>query len=271
MNLELSVIRIDGDTQARMAVNEDVVRQYSERMVEGEKFPAIIIFHDGADYWLADGYHRYFAAKKLDKQDIEAEVQTGTVSDAMLYAFGANSKRGLSMSDGDNRNVIRRMLRHEEWGKWSNNAIGKHVGVSSMTVGRVKLAMQEDKDTKKTYLNKQGNKGTMDTRNIGREKIAPEKPEEPDSKVNELSEALIEIEAENQALKDKINIGNWDASEIEKIDIQEVVDDLRAQIKVLEIDNKSLRESRDMYQSRNSEMIKVISSLKAKNKKLEQK
>jgi hypothetical protein len=271
MNLYLSVIRIDGDTQARVAVNEEVVRQYSERMAEGEKFPAIIIFHDGSDYWLADGYHRYFAAKKLDMQEIEAEIETGTVSDAMLYAFGANSKRGLSMSDDDIRNVIRRMLEHEEWGKWSNNAIGRHVGVSSMTVGRVKASMQGEKETKKTYINKQGNKGVMDTRNIGRKKILPETPEEPDNKVNEMSEALLECEAENQSLKDKISIGNWDASEIEKIDIQEVVEGLREQIRVLEIDNKSLRESRDMYQSRNAEMIKTISSLKAKNKKLEQK
>jgi len=39
---------------------------------------------------------------------------------------------------------------------------------------------------------------------------------------------------------------------------------LREQIRVLEIDNKALRDSRDMYQQRNAELIRQVKSLSKK-------
>ena len=56
------------------------------------------------------------------------------------------------------------------------------------------------------------------------------------------------------------------SSDIEKIDIEETVVELREQVKILEIDNKALRESRDMFQNRNSELMRTVSSLQRKLK-----
>ena len=61
----------------------------------------------------------------------------------------------------------------------------------------------------------------------------------------------------------------WDASDIEKIDAQQVIDELREQVRILEIDNKALRDSRDMFQTRNAELMKTVKSLQNKLKKLE--
>jgi hypothetical protein len=58
----------------------------------------------------------------------------------------------------------------------------------------------------------------------------------------------------------------WDATEIEVLDIHETVKQLREQIRILEIDNKALRDSRDMFQARNAELIKTVNSLKKKLK-----
>jgi len=45
-----------------------------------------------------------------------------------------------------------------------------------------------------------------------------------------------------------------------------VVANLREQIRILEIDNQALRESRDMFQNKYNEAVKVINSMKRKNK-----
>jgi hypothetical protein len=122
-----------------------------------------------------------------------------------------------------------------------------------------------DEDTKKLYVDKHGKTRTMETKKLRRAEPA----EEVNDEMSELAETIMSVTQENQVLKDKIAIGQWDASDIEKIDIQDVVGELREQIRVMEIDNKALRESRDMFQSRNAEMLKTIASLKAKIKKLE--
>lgn len=275
--LNLLAIRLDGGTQARLELNQDTVAEYAERMRDGEEFPLITVFYDGTDHWLADGFHRYFAIKSnftrraitLDQASIEVEISEGTLQDAILHSYGANSKRGLAMTSADNRSVISNMLLHETFGKWSNAEISRHVGVSSMTVGRVKqsMAMPED-DSKKTFTTKAGDKRTIDTKNIGRKKVDEPAPvvDESDTKLDELTETINDLSEENKILKDKIAVGQWDASEIEKIDIHEVIADLREQVRVLEIDNKALRESRDMFQMRNVELMRKVKSIQAKTK-----
>lgn len=266
--IKITSIRIDGGTQARLKLNQDVVKEYSEHMKDGDKFPPIIVFHDGSEYWLADGFHRYFASKSNGALEIECDVRDGTLDDAILYAFSANGRRGLSMSAEDNRNIIIRMIQHPVWGKWSNAEIAKHVGVSKMTVGRVKASLEKDNPapTKKKYKDKHGNESTIETKNIGKTKEKKATKEEPatepdDQIVRELTDALTAVSQENTLLKDKIAIGQWDASEIEKIDAEELIAELREQIRILEIDNKALRESRDTFQNRNSELMRTVKSL----------
>jgi hypothetical protein len=278
--LNLLTIKIDGGTQARVSLNQDVVKEYAESMREGDVFPPITVFFDGSDYWLADGFHRYFATKANAFTSIEADIKNGTLDDATLFAFSANSKRGLSMTFEDNRNIIYAMLRHPEWSKWTNTAIAKHIGVSSMTVGRVKATMEkkEDEPTVKKYVDKSGKESTVDTSKLKtKQKIkkpdvttAPsdleQKVSELSDQVNELGDTVNILSDENSLLRDKIAIGQWNASEIEKIDIEETVANLRERVRILEIDNKALRDSRDMYQSRNAEMIKELKSLKKAKK-----
>jgi hypothetical protein len=275
--LKLSDIRIDGGTQARVALNQDVVKEYAEHMRDGVEFPAITVFHDGAAYWLADGFHRYFAHKSNGALDVQADVKTGTLDDATLYAFGANGKRGLSQTPEDYRKIIYAMLRHPVWSKWSNAEIARHVGVSKMTVGRVKATMElPAEQTKKKYKDKDGVEREMDTSNIG--KKSEPKTTKPDvttadptaelkDQINELVDVVNSLSEENTLLRDKIAIGQWDASEIEKIDAEETIANLREQLRVLEIDNKALRDSRDMFQSRNAELMKTVKSLQNKMKK----
>lgn len=273
--LELSTIRIDGGTQARASLNQAIVREYAESMKDGEKFPEIIVFFDGSDHWLADGFHRYFAYKSNEVEEVEVDLREGTKDDAILFGFQANKHRGLRMSSEDIRGIIVRMIHHPEWGQWTNASIAAHLGVSAMTVGRVKKTLEPEEVKVKKYINKQGNETVIDTAKLStKKKEEPKDPpkQEPDPEddiIHELTETIQSLSDENTLLKDKIAVGQWDASEIEKIDVEETLAELRQKVSILEKENETLRTSRDMYMNRNAELMQKVKSLQNKLKKLE--
>lgn len=279
--MKLDAIRIDGDTQARSELDQQHLSNITESMREGVIFPAVVVYFDGSHYWLSDGFHRYFATKANGHTAIDVEIRNGTVRDAQEHAMAANTKRGLAMTPEDSRMNCRKMLLDPEWSKWANTAIAKHLGVSSMTVGRVKATLEktDDESTIKKFIHRSGNETTMDVGNIINKTHKIEKPDvstaptEMEQKVSELSDQLNELgdtvntlSDENSLLRDKIAIGQWNASEIEKIDIEDTVAALREQVRLLEIDNKALRDSRDMYQSRNAELMALVTKLQKPKK-----
>jgi hypothetical protein len=269
--LKVSDIRIDGGTQVREKLNQDRVNSYAEQMNDGAVFPPITVFFDGSSYWLASGFHRLFAEKQRGTEVIKATVMNGTVHEAEYFACGDNN-HGLNMTPEDYRRSIIKMLNNPKAKDFSNIQIANHVGTSASTVGRVKKEQNIKPAEKVTYTDKHGNEVTMDTSKIGKRpaKPEPEAEEEQDKydpaeeKMRELMDTITNLSDENTVLRDKIAIGQWDASEIEKIDAQETIENLREQIRVLEIDNQALRESRDMFQNRNAELIKTVNSLKKK-------
>ena len=62
MLLNYEQIRMDGGTQPLAELQKEVMEDYAELMRAGVKFPPIVVFHDGDNYWLADGFHRMGAA-----------------------------------------------------------------------------------------------------------------------------------------------------------------------------------------------------------------
>lgn len=283
MKLKISAIRIDGGTQAREELDQSVVTRYAEQMQEGDIFPPLTAFHDGSNYWLADGFHRYFAIKTNGGLEVECDVKEGTVRDAELFSYSANgNKRGLGWNTADIRKILNKMLQDPEWQKWTDQHIAQHIGVSKMTVGRARHALEaqgkiEPKKTRK-YVDKHGKESEMKTDKISaaekpkKDSLPKEQPrEQPDpefaDKLIELTDTIDQLHEENILLKDKIAVGQWDATEIEKIDAEELIAELRKQIKLQEMEIKSLRESRDMYQNRNSELMRTVKSLTNKLKK----
>lgn len=139
--LELSRIRIDGGTQQRAELNENVVADYAEAMSRGEAFPPIVVFYDGTNYWVADGFHRYFGAKKAGLREVAEDVHPGSKLDAQLYSFGANATNGLRRSNADKRKAVMGALNHPVSKDWSDNQIAKHCGVDHKTVASVRASI----------------------------------------------------------------------------------------------------------------------------------
>jgi uncharacterized ParB-like nuclease family protein len=92
--------------QVRAHLCEETVQEYVEAMAAGAKFPPVIVFHDGTNYWLADGFHRLEAWKRNGVENVKAEVKEGTRIDALKFAFSANNSHGLRMSNEDKRKVV---------------------------------------------------------------------------------------------------------------------------------------------------------------------
>lgn len=133
--LEIERIRIDGGTQMREHIDYHAVADYAEAYKAGVDMPELVVFHDGSDYWLADGFHRYHAAKRADKPKVTCHVRPGSQREAILYAAGANDANGLRRTPEDKMIAVRRLLLDDEWGKRSDRWIAEHARVSHPFVG----------------------------------------------------------------------------------------------------------------------------------------
>ena len=133
--------RDNGIQQRARMLDNGIVAEYAEALKAGTQFPPITVYYDGADYWLADGYHRIEAAEEADLETIQAEIRPGGRRDAILFAVGANRDHGLRRTREDVRRSIETMLQDQEWGAWSDRAIAERVGCDHKTVGAVRAQL----------------------------------------------------------------------------------------------------------------------------------
>jgi hypothetical protein len=137
MLLNYEQIRMDGGTQPRTELQKEVMEDYAELMRAGVKFPPLAVFHDGENYWLADGFHRMGAAlRAFPAKPIEVEVFQGTLPEAQWYSFGVNKTHGLRRTNDDKERVVRAAMAHPNAAQLSNRQIAEHCGVSEITVRR---------------------------------------------------------------------------------------------------------------------------------------
>lgn len=138
--LEVALLRTDGETQARTKLDEAVVADYADAWTRGDKLPPITVFHDGKDYWLADGFHRVASAKRAGRTEITAHVLAGKKSEAAWYALGANRTNGLRMGSADKERAIKRAMQLKPGA--SNRVIADHVGVDHHTVSKYRAELE---------------------------------------------------------------------------------------------------------------------------------
>lgn len=137
--IDMSVVRIDGDTQPRTAINPGIVQEYAEALEAGTEFPAVTVVHDGATHWLVDGFHRFFAHRRRNRPQIKAEVIAGELADARWLSVAANKAHGLRRNNEDKVKAVVRALRLRP--DLSNAAIAEHVGVSEEMVRQRRMQL----------------------------------------------------------------------------------------------------------------------------------
>jgi phage N-6-adenine-methyltransferase len=179
--MQIADIRLDGGTQSRAVIDQHVITEYSAAMSGGASFPPVVVFYDGADYWLADGYHRIHAAGMLGLDTIDVDIRQGGRRDAVLFSVGANAAHGLRRTNADKRRAVEVLLRDEEWAGWSDREIARRCGVSHTFVAETRSLATVASDAPRAFTTKHGTTATMNTAAIGRApavraKIADELP-----------------------------------------------------------------------------------------------
>ena len=285
--INIKTIRIDGGTQSRVEINNEIVTEYAQAIKAGAEFPAVVVFNDGVDNWLADGFHRFHAHGQVGKTSILADVRQGTLRDAKFYSWKANQDHGQRRTNGDKRKIVLEVLADDEAGKWSDNHIAKEFGFSPTFVGSLRKSLStvdSEKPTERTYTTKQGTTATMQTGGIGKKKKGQKAKETSESEnldadVNDLREhfkatgaqpyvddgAPDEAEAEALRIQEEAEAKTMQfllASDEPLADLASKNTQLEAQIKQLELRIAGLQNS-------NNEYIKRIKSLQNQLKKVQ--
>ena len=178
MRLPINAIRLDGGTQPRSRIDSETVRLYHESLVQGAVFPPVLVFYDGACYWLADGFHRVTAHQYSGLKGIDAIVQQGTREDAQWASFSANRTHGLQRSTADKERAIKAALLHPKGATQSNQQIALHIGCSPSTVTKYRAELESTLQIGESVQRIGQDGRTQNTSNIGkRPASAPAAPE----------------------------------------------------------------------------------------------
>jgi hypothetical protein len=258
----LDAIRIDGGTQSREKIDEIIVGEYADLIEDGVVFPAVRVYFDGVSHYLADGFHRYHAHRKAGKGAIEADVEKGTLRDAILYSLGANHEHGLRRSNADKRKAVQAMLDDFEWQEWSNGEIARRCHVSERLVANMRGS-----DAPEVRKFKMAD-GTI------AEKRVPKRAEKPDPIVqaaelivdNEHEEMVAELVAENERVNDRLAVAAMEGTEEEKAMAADTIESLREELRILKIELAAVKQSRDQYQSENGQLKKQCAMYERKLK-----
>lgn len=135
--LAIDVLRIDADTQARVKISDETVEAYTEVLESAGKewpFGPVDVFHDGNEYYVADGFHRTLAAARVKRASIPCRIHKGTAKDAKIFGMTANDTHGLRMTREDKRACVLWLL---EQGGMTQEEIAAKAGVGHRTVKRI--------------------------------------------------------------------------------------------------------------------------------------
>ncbi len=124
--------------QIRVQLDDETVEDYSQAMLVGAEFPAIVLFQTKptAEWILADGFHRVEAAKKANLREILAEVRQGDRRAATSYALRANVQHGRRRTNADKRKSVEIALK--EFPDQSDRSLAEMCAVDKSLVASIR-------------------------------------------------------------------------------------------------------------------------------------
>lgn len=266
--INVKAIRIDGETQSRVEIDNAIVAEYADAIRAKAVFPPMVVFHDGADYWLADGFHRWHAYNAAGKASADVEIHAGTLRDAKLHSAGANRTHGQRRTNADKRKAALMLLEDAEWGKWSDNRIANEIGLSHTFVASVRASLAtvaSEIPQERTYKTKAGTTATMKTGGIGKgkptKKPKPARFDPPPLPEAEGADDAIQIlSEENDRLNDRLAVVALQGTDEERRAAEETIVQLRAMVKTLTVELDAVKASRDSLMSENGELKRQLAS-----------
>lgn len=232
-SVNLKDIRIDGGTQFREEVDQNLVKEYKDSMLGGNEFPLIKTTFDGSNYWLWDGFHRYFAMESMGLKQVDVDYKPGSQEDAQDYALGANGKHGKRPSPTTKRNKVETALSIERHKDKSDREIAKlcevsHPFVASIRNEKVKEQQKANQKNHKEKV-KSGNNSTSEGGNNSTS------VENTPSMTQDFSPSDEELEANQMMIQHDIETMN------KMLESDDVIATLHAEVKRLNTSNANLQ------------------------------
>jgi hypothetical protein len=209
MKIKMLHIKIDSGTQRRQ-LDTAISDHYAELLKSGVEFPPVELVHDGKFFYLWDGFHRHSAHQMLDHEEIDANVQNGTLEDAIWLSYSANTTHGLPRKPGEIKQAIEEILNNPKWSCKTDKEIAEHINCSYRSIEdarRAKKTIDVVKPTecglsvKSSPQSKPEVKGkVIDTDDVGREPAVY-----TDKADNVIPEDDYDLWLENQAINSYVN------------------------------------------------------------------
>ena len=272
--LNVGALVLDQKLQSRTEINESAVSDYAESIKAGDEFPPVLVYFDGINYYLTDGYHRYHAHKRAEKVSLLCTIVNGTFRDAVLHATSVNSKHGMRRTHADKRKAVMTLLDDFEWNDWSNAEIARQCGVSPTFVANLR---ESGGPAEVKYKTAGGNIATK-AKAPGRvaKEPTPKEPElkepAPEPKVEEYDardELIAHLTKENDELTMNLALAHLGGTEAEQAEARETMNAVHEELRVLKIELAAVKQSRDAFQSENQQLKAQCASYQRQLKKLQ--
>jgi hypothetical protein len=182
----------------------------------------------------------------------------------LFYGSTANNLHGQPMDNADKRKITMIFVEDFEWGQWSNSEIARQLHVSPPFVAKMR---GESAPAVRKYITPKGNvaeKRTPEKKDKPAKpaKEAPlieaPKPADPPA-VDHRQEMVDELIAQNETLTDRLAVKVMDATAEEKKAAEDLIKQLREEIRILKLEMNAVKSSRDKFQLENAQLKRQIS------------
>jgi hypothetical protein len=254
-------LTLDPKYQARSRMNPSVVKEYEENLISGVALPPIKVVKTSDKFIVVDGFHRVDAHVNVGRDRVAAEVIDGDHWTALKLAVSANQTHGLQRSREDKTRAVEMALDDFGLSCQSDRELGKLCGVSHKFIASVREKLGKERAP---------NKFSRKTPSLRQSKVVPAPPQENqfDETFDPRDELIERLTKEKDSLDFQVALGSMDGSPEEKNLAQQLIDDLRKQLHIANIELEAVKRSRDRFQSENSQMLRQIAWLEKRNKRL---
>lgn len=135
MKIKLADLDVDPTVNIRDKLDEETVQWYMEIF---DQLPPVTAYRLNGRILLADGFHRWSAAERLNLKEIEAEIRDGTEEEAWEFAVMANWQHGKNLSQYEHDKAIARLRMIHG----TNQAVADKLGIDERTVRRALQAVE---------------------------------------------------------------------------------------------------------------------------------
>lgn len=241
---------LDQKYQARSRMDPQVIKDYEGLISEGVEMPPIKVVSIQNQLYVVDGFHRVYAYRNQGRDRIEADVVDGNDRLALELAVSANQAHGLRRSNQDKTKAVEMVLDDLELMCESDRFIAKLCGVSPPFVGDIRTRLEKPKSSSRYACKTHEKVESQEVKIFS----PPTAFGEPEFDAN--AELVDLLEKENEQLKDRLALGFTDGTGDEKNLAQQLIVDLREQLRVAKIELEAVKRSRDRFQSENAELKK---------------